>query len=149
MIFRKTILKISSLLVSGSQNLLHQYLNYVSCRKSHIFANLNFLVKQISKILSNQTSSHYFYRKVFWKHAGNLQENTHVEGYFNKIAKQLYWNHTLAVNLLHISRTTFYKHTSGGLLLQRSESFQDCLTTARSLSEKCSEYRIRFFLKKL
>ena len=67
----------------------------------------------------------------------------------NFIEITLWHDECSSVNLLHISRTTFYKHTSGGLLLQRSESFLDCLTTARSLSEKCSEFRIRFFLKKL
>ena len=39
---------------------------------------------------------------------------------FNKVALQLYWNHTSAwssVYLLHIFRTTFPKNTSGGVLL--------------------------------
>ena len=40
---------------------------------------------------------------------------------FNKVAKQIYWNHTSArlfpVNLLYIFRTPFYKNTYGGLLL--------------------------------
>ena len=40
---------------------------------------------------------------------------------FNKVARQLYWNHTSAgcspVNLLHIFKTLFPKNTSGGLLL--------------------------------
>ena len=40
---------------------------------------------------------------------------------FNKVAKQLYWNHTRhgcsPVNLLHISRATFYKSIYGGLLV--------------------------------
>ena len=34
---------------------------------------------------------------MFWKYAASLQENTHAEVWFqNKVAKQLYWNHTLA-----------------------------------------------------
>ena len=47
---------------------------------------------------------------------------------FNKISKQLYWNHTsawvLSVNLLHISRTPFYQNACGGLLL--SNNFNVC-----------------------
>ena len=43
---------------------------------------------------------------------------------FNKVALQLYWNHTLAwvfsLNLLHIFTTTFPKNTYGGLLLSKS-----------------------------
>ena len=42
--------------------------------------------------------------------------------YFNKVALQLYWNHTSAwgspVNLLHIFRTPFTQNTSGRLLLE-------------------------------
>ena len=46
---------------------------------------------------------------------------------FNKVALQLYWNHTSAwghspVNLLNIFRTPFYKNTSGGLLLKVNAS---------------------------
>ena len=33
---------------------------------------------------------------MFWKYAANLHENTHTKCDFNKIAKQLYWNHTSA-----------------------------------------------------
>ena len=40
---------------------------------------------------------------------------------FNKVARQLYWNHTLvwvfSCKLLHIFRTRFSKNTSEGLLL--------------------------------
>ena len=46
---------------------------------------------------------------------------------FNKVAKQLYWNHTSAwcspVNLLHIFRTSFPRNTSGWLLLKYHYSF--------------------------
>ena len=36
---------------------------------------------------------------------------------FNKVAKQLYWNHTLALVLsCNVSRTLFYMNTSEGLL---------------------------------
>ena len=46
---------------------------------------------------------------------------------FNKISKQLYWNHTsawvLSVNLLHISRTPFYQNACGGLLLSNNFNF--------------------------
>ena len=31
-----------------------------------------------------------FYKKVFWKYAENLQENTHADVDFSKNAKQLY-----------------------------------------------------------
>ena len=55
---------------------------------------------------------------VFWKYAANVQENTHVNWDFNKVAKPLYWNRISSwVNLLHISRTIFPKNTSDWLLL--------------------------------
>ena len=44
-------------------------------------------------------------------------------GDFNKVVKQLYWNHTLAVNFLHVFRTPFYKNTSGGLFLTVVKNF--------------------------
>ena len=34
------------------------------------------------------------YKRVFWKHAGNLHENSHVKMWFKKVVLQLYWNHT-------------------------------------------------------
>ena len=34
------------------------------------------------------------YKKVFWKYVENLQETPMPEWDFNKIAKELYWNHT-------------------------------------------------------
>ena len=35
---------------------------------------------------------------MFWKYAPNSQENTHAKvWYFNKVALQLYWNHTSAL----------------------------------------------------
>ena len=34
------------------------------------------------------------YKRVFWKYAATLQENTHAEVWSN--VKQLYWNHTSA-----------------------------------------------------
>ena len=47
--------------------------------------------------------------------------------YFNKVTRQLYWNHTLAwdspVNMLHIFRTHFPYKTSGELILDL-EPFQ-------------------------
>ena len=47
---------------------------------------------------------------------------------FNKVALQLYWNHTSAwvspVNLLYIFRTRFPKNTSGQLLLIYRDSFK-------------------------
>ena len=33
---------------------------------------------------------------MYWKYATNLQENTHFKCDFNKLAKQLCWNHTTA-----------------------------------------------------
>ena len=83
------------------------------------------------------------WKKVFWKYAANLQENTHAKCDFNKVAKQLYWNHTSTwvqsnvieialrhgcspvnlLNLLHIFRTPFPGNTSGWLLSQFSRAF--------------------------
>ena len=49
------------------------------------------------------------------------------KSYFNKVTRQLYWNHTLAwdspVNMLHIFRTHFPYKTSGELILDL-EPFQ-------------------------
>ena len=36
------------------------------------------------------------WEKVFWIYAENLQENTHSEVRFNKVAMQLYWNYSSA-----------------------------------------------------
>ena len=43
---------------------------------------------------SDQNRRWSSFKKVFWKYAANLQ-NTHAEVWFQKNAKQLYWNHTL------------------------------------------------------
>ena len=81
------------------------------------------------------------YKKMFCKYLANLQENTPMpKRDFNKVAKKLYWNHTLLrshfnhtfieiklywnhtsscppVTLLRIFTTPFPKNTSGGFLL--------------------------------
>ena len=61
--------------------------------------------------------------KVFWKHAVNLEENTHVQVWFNKVALQLYWNHTSAwlfsCKFAAYLRTTFTRNTSGELRLSK------------------------------
>ena len=56
------------------------------------------------------------YKKLFWKYAVNLQENTHAEAQCNFIEIAL-WHGCSPVNLLHIFRTPFLKNSSGGLLL--------------------------------
>ena len=61
------------------------------------------------------------FKKVFWKYAANLQENTHAEVQFHWSCKATLLKHTstwgFSVNLLHIFRTPFYKNTSEVLLL--------------------------------
>ena len=58
--------------------------------------------------------------KVSRKYGENLQENIHF--HFNKVALQLYWNHTSAwlfsCKVVDIFRTTFPKNTYKGLLLE-------------------------------
>ena len=64
-------------------------------------------------------------KKVFWKYAANLLENTHTKCDFNIFAKQItlleitlqHWYSP--VHLLHNFRTPFSKITSHWLLLQR------------------------------
>ena len=62
------------------------------------------------KVRSNRPEVFWKGEKVFWKHA-------------EKFAKQLYWNHIWywcsPVNSLHIFRISFYKDTSGWLLLKK------------------------------
>ena len=48
------------------------------------------------------------YKRVFWKYAATLQENTHAEMWSN--VKQLYWNHTSAW-LFSCKRAAFKKKT--------------------------------------
>ena len=36
------------------------------------------------------------YKKVFWKYAASLLENNHAKEWFQKVAKQLFWNPSLA-----------------------------------------------------
>ena len=47
---------------------------------------------------------------------------------FNKVAQQLYWNHTLAlvspVNLFHIFKIPFLTNTSGRLLLHSTDTLR-------------------------
>ena len=47
-----------------------------------------------------------YYKKVFWKYAANLQENTYAEVCFNKVALisrfQITLRHGSSVNFLHI-----------------------------------------------
>ena len=52
-------------------------------------------------------------RKGVRKYAVNLQENSHTDCDFHKVAKQLYWNRTSA----WVNRTPFPENTSGRLLL--------------------------------
>ena len=60
------------------------------------------------------------YKKLFWKYAVYLQENTHAEVRFqsNFIEISL-WYGCYPGNLLHIFRTPFPKNISGWLLLTR------------------------------
>ena len=51
-----------------------------------------------------------FYKKVFWKYAENLQENTHADVDFSKNAKQLYWNHTTA-RVFACKFTAYFQNT--------------------------------------
>ena len=48
---------------------------------------------------------------------------------FNKVAQQLYWNHTLAlvspVNLFHIFKIPFRTNTSGRLLLHSTDTLKE------------------------
>ena len=60
-----------------------------------------FLIAEISsskiscrKVFSEATLQRCSYNRLLWKYAANLQENTHDKCDFNKVAKQLYWNHT-------------------------------------------------------
>ena len=68
------------------------------------------------------------------KHAGNLQENIHVEVCFKKIAKKLCWNHTSALvfpcKFAAFFRTFFPYISPGGLLLSlkwmNTTKMKDC-----------------------
>ena len=52
---------------------------------------------EMKNLANAEAATHrYSVEKVFWKYAANLQGTAHAEGRFNKVAKQLYWNHTLA-----------------------------------------------------
>ena len=62
------------------------------------------------------------WENVFWKHAANLQENTHVEVWFQQVALQLYWNCTSA-----------WVHSASALL----RIFSECLFLRTSL-DGCS-----------
>ena len=67
---------------------------------------------------------------MLWKYTANLQQNNHAEkSDFNKVAKQLCWNHTSAwvypVNFLYIFITPFPKNTSGRLLLSQRSCLYD------------------------
>ena len=53
---------------------------------------------------------------MFWKYAANLRENTHAECDFNKIALQLYWNHTSAL-VFSCKFAVYFQSTSGWLIL--------------------------------
>ena len=79
-----------------------------------------------------QLTSHLWNNSnIIWKrnYSGNMQQiyrRTHMPKCdFNKVAKQLYWNHTLAwvfsSKFAHIPRTPFYKNTNEGLLLYPSQ----------------------------
>ena len=86
--------------------------------------NLNELVleskvikcKALGKVLTEAATQRCPYEKVFWKYAANLQENTHAEVQSNFIETALRHGCSPA-NLLHISRASFFKNTSGQLLL--------------------------------
>ena len=71
-------------------------------------------IRKLIMIFENSRSSR---PEVIWKHAANLQENTHTEVLCNfiEIAPR---NGCSLVNLLHILRTPFPKNTSGWLLLK-------------------------------
>ena len=51
--------------------------------------------QQAISYINNLTEAalHRCYKKVFWKYAANLHDNTYAEMWFQK---QLYWNHTSA-----------------------------------------------------
>ena len=60
------------------------------------------------------------YKKLFWKYALYLQENTHAEVRFqNNFNEITLWYGCYPGNLLHIFRTPFPKNISGWLLLTR------------------------------
>ena len=63
----------------------------------------------------------YFFRRCF-ENMPQIYRRTHMlKCDFNKVEKQLYWNHTstwvFPVNLLHNFKAPFLKNTSGRLLL--------------------------------
>ena len=88
----------------------HTKLWCMSCRRSNY---INFVQKQSSRdVLRKRCSENT--RQIY-------RRTSLLKCHFNKVALQLYWNHTSAevvsLNLLHIFRILFYKNNSGGLLL--------------------------------
>ena len=55
-------------------------------------------------------------KKVFWKYAANIQENTHAEVLQSNFIEITLRHGCSLANLLHILRTPFLKNTSGQLL---------------------------------
>ena len=83
------------------------------------------------------------YKKFFWKHAANLQENTlgwsviSIRLFCNFI--EITFRHGCSpVNLLHIFRTPFAINTSGRLLLIRS-------FFSKTSSQKICGYEVHFW----
>ena len=56
----------------------------------HSSIEVEIILLQITEAAVNRCSL----EKVFWKYAANLQQNSHAEVRFNKVALQLYWNRT-------------------------------------------------------
>ena len=71
------------------------------------------------------------YKKVFWKYAADLQENTNAEVWFK-----------FPISLLHIFRIPFPKNTSGWLLLEK----QRCTFISLTL-RVFSNIKVRWYLE--
>ena len=79
----------------------NKFIKIITWFLNHIFF-LHLLVEKlynnhvVSKIKTEAFTQKCSWEKVFWKYAANLQEKPMSKCDFNKLAKQLYWNHTSA-----------------------------------------------------
>ena len=78
---------------------VEKHLTLLSVRTKHVYWKSEFYDTQFKTVLVNLLSEvalqRCSYKKVFRRYAANLQENTHAQVDFNKVAKQFYWNLTL------------------------------------------------------
>ena len=89
------------------------------------------LTRLLSDLFTEASLHRCSYKMMFWRYAANIQENTHVEEWFQWSSKAtLLKSHfgCSLVNLLYISRMPFPKSTSTGLLLYFLISYSKLLS---------------------